>query len=78
MSTHFVGRVEDNNPDHSFRKLTGDLDPVRPLSVQESMYFENQNIQRGSHGVKVRAIYAHGVTLAQRFSCQLFDATSIS
>lgn len=62
MCTHFVRRVEDNNPDHSFRKLTGDLDPVRSLSVQGLMlYFEN--VQRDPRGVKVRAIYAHGVTL---------------
>lgn len=61
-STHFVWRIEDNNPYHSFRKLAGDLDPVRPLSVQESM-LEFENVQRDSRGVKVCAIYAHRVTL---------------
>jgi hypothetical protein len=61
-STHFVWRVEDNNPYHGFRTITGDLDPVRPLSVQEST-LEFENIQRDSRGVKVCAIYAHRVTL---------------
>jgi len=34
--TYLIRRVEDNNPNHSFGKFTGDLDPVRSLSAQGS------------------------------------------